>query len=317
MKNKRAWAAIIIFFCMIFSTGCGNDSNAVEVQEGTISSAEEIEEMLKEVEQNLYVPEASGELEAKNEKILIDYSNTSDGYIMVKRLSEDTNRIKIQVKGPTTTYTYDLTGTEWKTFPLSDGNGNYQVTGCENVEDNKYAIILSADMSVEMENEFAPFIRPNEYVNYADAEKTLVKAVELAGKIEDPLEKVEVVYSYVVENITYDYDKAENVQSGYLPVLDETLETKKGICFDYASLMTGMLRSQGVPSKLVIGYAGEIYHAWINVWTEEMGWVNGVIYFDGTTWHRMDPTFASSSDQDESIMNYIEDGANYTEKYLY
>ena len=28
------------------------------------------------------------------------------------------------------------------------------------------------------------------------------------------------------------------------------MEIKKGICFDYAALMTGMLRSQGIPCKL-------------------------------------------------------------------
>jgi len=81
--------------------------------------------------------------------------------------------------------------------------------------------------------------------------------------------------------------------------------------------MTGMLRSQGVPCKLVVGYAGKAYHAWINVWSEESGWINGVIYFDGKTWQRMDPTFASSANQSKSIMAYIGDGKNYTAKYLY
>ena len=41
-----------------------------------------------------------------------------------------------------------------------------------------------------------------------------------------------------------------------LPSVDETLKTKKGICFDYAALMTAMLRSQGIPTKLEIGYQG-------------------------------------------------------------
>ena len=81
--------------------------------------------------------------------------------------------------------------------------------------------------------------------------------------------------------------------------------------------MTGMLRSQGIPSKLVVGYAGTAYHAWISVWTEETGWVDGVIYFDSKTWHRMDPTFASSANRSDSIMQYIGNGANYTTKYLY
>ena len=115
----------------------------------------------------------------------------------------------------------------------------------------------------------------------------------------------------------YDKEKAATVKSGYLPVLDEVLKEKKGICFDYASLMTGMLRSQGVPCKLVVGYAGTAYHAWISVWTEESGWVDGVIFFDGKAWQRMDPTFASSGKQSKAIMEYIGDGSHYTAKYLY
>jgi transglutaminase-like putative cysteine protease len=78
-----------------------------------------------------------------------------------------------------------------------------------------------------------------------------------------------------------------------------------------------MLRSQGVPCKLVIGYAGSAYHAWISVWSEDTGWVNAAIYFDGSSWQRMDPTFASSGKQSDSIMKYIGDGSHYTEKYIY
>ena len=42
-----------------------------------------------------------------------------------------------------------------------------------------------------------------------------------------------------------------------------------------------------------------------------------MIYFDGSAWMRMDPTFASSGGQSDRIMEYIGDGTNYTEKYLY
>ena len=122
---------------------------------------------------------------------------------------------------------------------------------------------------------------------------------------------------YLIENIKYDKEKASTVENGYMPDPDETLRSGKGICFDYAALMTGMLRSQGVPCKLVVGYAGTAYHAWISVWTQEAGWVDNVIYFDGSVWHRMDPTFASSGKQSPSIMKYIGDGNNYTAKYMY
>lgn len=187
----------------------------------------------------------------------------------------------------------------------------------ENISGTKYATVLSLSCTVTLTDEFAPFLRPNQYVDYSNAVNTVAKAKELTAGMTDPLDKVQAVYNYVVKNITYDKQKAATVQSGYLPVLDTVLATKTGICFDYAALMTGMLRSQGVPCKLVVGYAGTAYHAWISVWSEKDGWIDGVIYFDGTSWQRMDPTFASSGKQSASIMQYIGDGKNYTTKYVY
>ena len=95
------------------------------------------------------------------------------------------------------------------------------------------------------------------------------------------------------------------------------MDAKKGICFDYAALMAAMLRSQGVPIKLVVGYTGKQCHAWVNVWSETEGWVEGMIYFNGEIWNLMDPTFASSGKQSKTIMEYIGNGKNYQEKYLY
>lgn len=265
----------------------------------------------------LLLPVASGTAVKKNNKAEIDYSNTADGYVMTRFTASTNKRLKAQVIGPTTTYTYDLPAGSWVTFPLSDGNGSYKVMVLENTTDSKYAVVLSHTFQVTLSNEFAPFLRPNQYVDFASATKTVEKATELTKDVTDPLTKVEKVYSFVIENLSYDKEKAQTVKSGYLPVLDNVLEAKKGICFDYASLMAGMLRSQGVPCKLVVGYAGTAYHAWISVWTEKSGWIEGAIYFDGTTWQRMDPTFASSANSSDSIMKYIGDGNNYTVKYLY
>jgi len=260
---------------------------------------------------------ASGTKEKRVSQAVIDYSNTGDGYVMVQYTAQTTKRLKAQVKGPTTTYTYNVTAGQWEVFPLSDGSGKYQVAVFENVTDNKYASVTSVSFEVTLTDEFAPFLRPNQYVDYAAANNTLVKAQELIGTESDMLKKVEAVYNFVVGNLTYDKEKAATVKSGYLPVLDNVLAEKKGICFDYAALMSGMLRSQGVPCKLVVGYAGKAYHAWISVWSAETGWVDGAIFFDGISWQRMDPTFASSAKKSESIMRYIGDGKNYTTKYLY
>jgi len=261
--------------------------------------------------------QASGTLKKQNSEAIIDYSNTKDGYVMVKYTAKTSQRLKAQVKGPSTTYTYNLTAGQWGVFPLSDGNGAYQVTLYRNVSGSKYAAVLSLTTKVALSDEFAPFLHSNQYVDYDSAPNTVAKAAELTAHIADPLKKVEAVYNYVVKGFTYNKELAATVKSGYLPVLDQVLESKKGICFDYAAVMAGMLRSQGVPCKLVVGYAGTAYHAWISVWSEHTGWIDGVIYFDGQNWQRMDPTFASSGNSSASIMSYIGDGTNYSAKYFY
>ena len=83
----------------------------------------------------LLLPEASGTQVRKNDQAEIDYSHPEDGYVMVRYPAQSDKRIKVQVKGPSTTYTYNLTpGSEgWTTFPLSDGNGWYQVVVYRNI----------------------------------------------------------------------------------------------------------------------------------------------------------------------------------------
>ena len=298
------------------------EPQAAPLESGTETAPEDGELEVEDEEVPLaaapmLLPVAAGTAVEKGGGAEIDYSNVSDGYVMARFSEASSKRIRVQVAGPATTYTYDLPTGTWVTYPLSEGNGSYKITVLQNTTGKKYAILASVSLQVKLTDEFAPFLRPNQYVDYSNAKNTVKKAVELTAGVTDPLEKVAKIYDYVVANLTYDKGKAASVQSGYLPVLDTVLSTKKGICFDYASLMAGMLRSQGVPCKLVVGYAGTAYHAWINVWTEETGWVDGVIYFDGTTWQRMDPTFASSGKGNEAIMKYIGDGSNYKVKYLY
>lgn len=310
-------------------TGCGSTEPQAEAEE--TAYVEEVTLEVVELEDeavalseapvapvyDILVAQASGVLVKKTNKAIIDYSNTGDGYVMVNFTASTTKRLKVQVKGPATTYTYNLNQGEWAVFPLSDGNGTYTVKVFENTTDNKYSAVASVDVNVTLKDEFAPFTRPNQYVNYTAESKIVAKAAELTAGLTTNLEKVAAIYDYVIKNMTYDKEKAATVTAGYLPVLDTVLETKKGICFDYAALMTGMLRSQGIPCKLVIGYAGTVYHAWISVWNEETGWVDGAIYFNGTTWQRMDPTYASTSKQSAEVMAFIGDGNNYTTKYLY
>ena len=256
-----------------------------------------------------------GAQSVQNGQAVIDYSNAAGGYVTAE-YTGGVGKVKAQVAGPGGTYTYNLTPGVRATFPLSEGNGTYKVTVLENVSDSRYAMVLSCSFQAVLGSEFAPFLCPNQYVDYGGGASTLAKAAELAGSVDGVMGKVEKIYDFVVGNLTYDTGKAANVKSGYLPVLDSVLSSKKGICFDYASLMVALLRSQGIPTKLQIGYSGDAYHAWISVYLKEAGWVDKIIEFDGKSWSLMDPTLAANNSR-SSVQKYVGDGSKYTVKYVY
>lgn len=263
------------------------------------------------------VPVASGIVTYGNDMVSVDASNVRNGYVMVK-YTGSVNKIKVQISEGSLTYTYDLNARDaFEVFPMSEGNGTYTIKVFENVRGNQYSQAFSQDISVTLADEFEPFLYPNQYVNFSQKSAAVQKGAQLASGAEDDFGVVEAVYNYVVDNLTYDTAKAASVQSGYLPDVDKVLAEGKGICFDYAALMVSMLRSQDIPAKLVVGYTGSAYHAWVNVYIDGVGWIDNYIYFDGTNWSLADPTFASTGGQSDAIKQYIGDGANYQQKYCY
>lgn len=265
----------------------------------------------------IYPTEATGEKVEENTQCVIDYSNCADGYVVVNYKEDTTKTVKAQVKKGKRTYTYTLRKQSDEVLPLSEGNGTYKITVYQQVQESQYVTVGAATISVKLASKFAPFLRPNQYVNFKKSTKYVKKAASLTKKCRNDLAKVKKIYNYVIKNMKYDNKKAKNVQTGYLPNLNSLYKKKRGICFDYAAVMTAMLRSQGVPTKLVIGYTGNTYHAWINVYSKKKGWITGAIYISGKKWKLMDPTFASTSKSSKSIMKYIENKKNYKAQYSY
>ena len=269
------------------------------------------------------MPSAPGTLTQANSKATIDYSNTSDGYIMIRFMNSTDKQLRVRITGPSgTIYQYTLKQNgEYEVYPLSDGNGSYSVGVFEQVEGSQYSTAVTATISVTLIDEFAPFLRPNQYVNFSADSRTVARAAELIGGEGHLTDQISTIYNFVVSSLTYNRTFAEEVTRGmhsnYVPDIDAILESGTGICFDYAAVMTAMLRSQGIPTRLVIGYAGDQYHAWIDVYSQEEGWINSSIFFDGENWKLMDPTFASSGGQSDRVMQYIGDGSNYSASYLY
>lgn len=261
-------------------------------------------------------PEASGSVTYSGGSAVIDASNASQGYVMVK-YTGGTSRIKVRIT-KSTDYTYDLNASgNYEVFPLTEGSGTYTIKVFQQVQGTSYAQVMSQTINVSLSDELSPFLYPNQFCSFHAGSAVVSTAASITAGISEPLSKVEAIYNYAVDNISYDYQKAATVQSGYLPEPDSTLASKTGICFDYAAVMTSMLRSQDIPTKLVIGYTGGAYHAWVSVYITGQGWVDNIIYFDGVSWRYMDPTFASSGKGNAAITDYITNPANYQAKFTY
>lgn len=286
---------------------------------GKGTSESEKERKLRDSKAKVLTAEASGEVTYGNETVLLDASHISDGYFMVK-YSGDNEKVKVQSASPDgTEYIYPVTIVgDYAVYPFPGGDGTYKITVLESVDTDKnlYAISFSQDLEVQIKDEFSPFLYSNYYVNFTVDSECVKKGEELAKDCYQDLDVVTNIYNFVIENISYDEEKASDVPYGYTPVPDDTLASKKGICFDYASLISAMLRSQRIPTRLEVGYSGEVYHAWISCYVDEIGWVDNIIEFDGKSWSLIDPTLAAANKASD-VKKYISNHKNYITKYTY
>ncbi len=317
MKKVRNLLSLIVL--SISLAACGSLESGGGSSPSSVSTGAVAKEATGTRDNSIKVltPTASGTEVYENADASIDASNASEGYVMVK-YTGSASKVRMLIETPAgNTYNYlmDLDG-QYDVYPLSEGSGTYKIGVYENLHDDQYAVAFSQSVSVTLKDEYSMFLYPNAYVDFNANSNAVKKGKELAANASNDLEVVDSVYHYVIDHVTYDYDKAETVQSGYIPKVDDTLATGTGICFDYASLMGAMLRSQGIPTRLEIGYAGTEYHAWISVYTEETGWIDKAIQFDGHKWTLMDPTLGSYANS-STVKKYMEDDTYYQLKYKY
>lgn len=101
----------------------------------------------------------------------------------------------------------------------------------------------------------------SDYVKFSDV-------VDMYGQV-----TVEEFVGILLEDWSYDTEKRDRLYAvetpRYLPNLNELVEQKKGICFDFSSLVATVLRANGIPTKIVNGYVdNRIYHSWNEVYSE-------------------------------------------------
>jgi transglutaminase-like putative cysteine protease len=205
----------------------------------------------------------------ENSDSVLDKSRLDKGAIGIRYEVKKTTKVKIVKDSVDYTYTLNASAngkTEW--FPLQMGNGKYEIGLFENVSGKKYKVLLTEKLNVEVSDAPAVYLNAVQYVDWKKANKATAKAKLLTKTSKTDEQKAKAIYKYIVDNVKYDNDLALSVQSDYVPDINETLISGKAICYGYATLYAAMLRSEGIPAKLVMGTTKLVngYHAWNEVY---------------------------------------------------
>ncbi|MCA9986174.1 MAG: transglutaminase domain-containing protein [Anaerolineales bacterium] len=117
-------------------------------------------------------------------------------------------------------------------------------------------------------------------------EDTLTLAAQLTEQYDNPFDKAIAVRNYLRANISYN-DQIPAPPPDVEPIHYTLFISQEGYCNYYASAMAMMLRAEGVPTRIVQGFAQGEYneedqfyrvraanaHTWVEVYFPEYGWI--------------------------------------------
>jgi transglutaminase/protease-like cytokinesis protein 3 len=204
----------------------------------------------------------------------IDVSEVSNGIVKVQPNPTAPAQEKIKISKGNQHFYYSVNANN--RFPLQLGDGVYTISILQYAGNNKYRMVENKEVNLTASNPLAVFLQPIQMIYWNDSMSPIVTSKELTKNLQTDREKVAAIYQSVIQRVQYDYPKANVVTSDYIPSIESTWTDGKGICYDYASLFAAMLRSEGIPTKLVMGRKNDIpqYHAWNEVYLKETNeWV--------------------------------------------
>ncbi|MBP1743499.1 MAG: transglutaminase [Firmicutes bacterium] len=209
--------------------------------------------------------ETNGILTSGNAQV--DISSIGDGVVRVKYPHSSGLKIKVKIALGSSSYMYSLYSTSgYETYPLQMGNGNYTITVYENVGGTSYT--AAAKFDVTLYDSSNVFLNSIQLINWNSSTNAVVKAREIASAYGSNEAKAQAIHDFLTSQMQYDSAKASSVSSGYIPDINYVYGSGYGICYDFASTYAAMLRSVGIPTKLVMGYSSNVsgYHAWNKVY---------------------------------------------------
>ncbi len=150
-------------------------------------------------------------------------------------------------------------------LPLQMGTGEYSVTLFQYVEEGKFKK-AHAETFIVKEEPRSTFLHSANPVYWDDDMEAIKVAKTITKDAVSDEEKVLAVHDHIAETISYDWAFLENIPYMYVPNIEETFSSRKGVCYHYSALFAGMMRSLGIPTKLIKGFVEDgAYHAWNEV----------------------------------------------------
>ena len=204
---------------------------------------------------------------ATNGEPMLDVSTASKGYVTAAIKDSQKAQLSIEKDGSTNYFPVTADGKS-RSFSLTGGSGTYKVTLLAGVGGNRYIAVASETFNVTLSNANAAWLTSGSDTRWDENMASIQWAKKnLTGSDSD---KITTAYKLLVYNYDYDYDIVGKLPNGYMPTIENTYKTKKGICYDFSSLLACMLRSVGVPTKLCIGKSSNVsgLHAWNEVYVD-------------------------------------------------
>ncbi|WP_459195687.1 transglutaminase domain-containing protein [Wukongibacter baidiensis] len=257
------------------------------------------------------------------EKDYVEIEVIDNEEILVKgRTALDKEKWMLKIEGmdlPEETYNVHADGTYKETFALDKkwADWEYRITiYFKDKEDRTYWSYYNEIPLRNIDGEFFfpesaaykenyfwrlenSYKKPEEYLNVNITNEDEKKEIEelardiISGTTDD-YEKLVKIHDWVADNIYYDWDA---YLSGDYVRTDAygTLKNKKSVCQGYAELTNELLKSAGIPSRLIIGYAidfNSLEEDWYSIGQNQTNHAWNEAFVDGR-WITLDTTWDS------------------------
>ena len=132
--------------------------------------------------------------------------------------------------------------------------------------------------SFNLSDDHFDMLEPSKYARSSPELVSFMKIADLEKPVGDPLSALKTLQRGIYDSFDYEPGVTE-VNSP----IEVALEQRRGVCQDYAHIMTAIARAWGIPCRYVSGYlyhkgsrdrsAANATHAWVEAYLPSLGWV--------------------------------------------